>query len=249
VVEEFLAGEEASFLAVTDDVTVLPLAPVQDHKPVFDGDQGPNTGGMGAYSPAPIVTPELEEEIMETVMKPTVKAMEREGRPYCGVLYAGLMIDEGRVKVLEFNCRFGDPETQPILMRLHSDLLPVLMASAKKRDGGTGLGDMELDWSEKTAVCVVMASRGYPGNYEKGKPITGLDEAAGMEDLVVFHAGTSERGGEKDGRIVTSGGRVLGVTALGNGIKEAKESAYKAVEKIHWDGAYYRRDIGAKALR
>ncbi len=253
VVEEFLAGEEASFLAVTDGVTVLPLAPAKDHKPVFDEDKGPNTGGMGAFSPAPVVTPELEKEIMETVMKPTVKAMEREGRPYRGVLYAGLMINEGRAKVLEFNCRFGDPETQPILMRLGSDLLPVLLSSAENGDGGdgggAGLGDIELDWSEKAAVCVVMASRGYPGNYEKGKPITGLDEAARMEDLVVFHAGTSEKDGEKEGRIVTSGGRVLGVTALGSGIKEAKENAYKAVEKIHWDGAYYRRDIGAKALR
>jgi phosphoribosylamine--glycine ligase len=254
VVEELLRGEEASFLAITDGRTVLPLAPAQDHKPVFDNDRGPNTGGMGAYSPALVVTPKLASEIMETVMKPTVKAMETEGRPYRGVLYAGLMIDEGRPRVLEFNCRFGDPETQPILMRLRSDLLPVLLLASAEAGGGGGggggggereLGELKLDWHTKSAVCVVMASRGYPGEYEKGKVIKGLEEAAGMDDIVVFHAGTSE----KEGDIVTSGGRVLGVTGLGDGINEAIENAYKAVEKISWDGAYYRGDIGAKARR
>ncbi|MEE9613623.1 MAG: phosphoribosylamine--glycine ligase [Thermodesulfobacteriota bacterium] len=243
VVEEFLEGEEASFLAVTDGRTVLPLAPSQDHKAACDGDEGPNTGGMGAYSPAPVVTPELEEEIMATIMVPTVRAMEAEGRLYKGILYAGIMIKDGRPKVLEFNCRFGDPEAQPILMRLTGDLLELLLAASEGR-----LEAVELSWDERAAVCVVMASEGYPGEYEKGRVITGLDEAAKMEDVVVFHAGTSEQSGEEDGRIVTSGGRVLGVTGLGSGIKEAIEKSYGAVKKIRWQGAYYRRDIGAKAL-
>lgn len=240
MVEEFLEGEEASFLAVTDGKTVLPLAPAQDHKAIYEGDQGPNTGGMGAYSPAPLVTPELEREIMDTVMVPTVKAMAAEGRPYKGVLYAGLMIKEGRPKVLEFNCRFGDPETQPILMRLQSDLLPVLLKAAEG-----GLAGVKLDWGGKAAVCVVMASGGYPESYEKGRVISGLDKAGAMEDVVVFHAGTAE----KDGNIVTSGGRVLGVTGVADSIKDAIEKTYQAVQKISWEGAYYRRDIGAKALK
>jgi phosphoribosylamine--glycine ligase len=245
VVEEYLPGEEASYLVITDSKTVLPLAPAQDHKPIYDGDTGPNTGGMGAYSPAPIVTPELEEEIMKTIMKPAVKAMEAEGRPYRGVLYAGLMIHDGKPRVLEFNCRFGDPEAQPILMRLQNDLLPVLLSAVEGGEGGEGgLDEVKLDWGGKAAVCVVMASEGYPDQYEKGKVIKGLEEANKMEDIVVFHAGTAK----KDGQIVTSGGRVLGVTGVGADIKEAIEKSYKAVEKISWDGAYYRKDIGAKAL-
>lgn len=240
VIEEFLKGEEASFLAITDGKTVLPLAPAQDHKAIFDGDKGPNTGGMGTYSPAPIVTPELTEEVMAKVMIPTVKAMEAEGRPYKGVLYAGLMIDKGIPKVLEFNCRFGDPETQPILMRLESDLFEALMASVD----GT-LDKIKLSWTEKAAVCVVMASAGYPGDYVKGDSIVGLEEAAKLKDVVVFHAGTAL----KEGRVVTSGGRVLGVTALGSGIKDAIDNAYNAVSKISWKGAYFRKDIGQKALK
>jgi phosphoribosylamine--glycine ligase len=240
VVEEFLTGEEASFLAVTDGETVLPLAPAQDHKAIYEGDRGPNTGGMGAYSPAPLVTPELEQVIMDTIMVPTIKAMDKEGRPYRGVLYAGLMIDGGRPKVLEFNCRFGDPEAQPIFMRLQGDLLPVLLSAVEG-----GLDEVKLDWGGKAAVCVVMASGGYPESYEKGKVIKGLEEAGGMEDVVVFHAGTAS----KDNSIVTSGGRVLGVTGVAGSIKDAIERTYQAVERISWEGAYYRRDIGAKALK
>ncbi|MBI5826308.1 MAG: phosphoribosylamine--glycine ligase [Deltaproteobacteria bacterium] len=240
VIEEFLEGEEASFLAVTDGKTVVPLAPAQDHKAIYDGDMGPNTGGMGTYSPAPLMTPELEREVMERVMKPMVEAMEAEGRPYRGVLYAGLMIGGVGVKVLEFNCRFGDPETQPIMMRLEDDLFDLLMRAAEGR-----LAGVRLKWSDKHAVCVVMAAGGYPGDYARGSVISGLDEAGGMEDVMVFHAGTAF----KDGHVVTSGGRVLGVTALGNGIKEAIERAYRAVELISWEGAYYRKDIGYKALR
>jgi phosphoribosylamine---glycine ligase len=239
VVEEFLRGEEASFLAITDGKTVLPLAPAQDHKAIYDNDKGPNTGGMGAYSPAPLVTPEMEKELISKVMIPAVKAMEAEGRPYKGVLYAGLMISEGRAKVLEFNCRFGDPETQPIMMRLEDDLFDVLMATIEGR-----LDGMKLKWNDKWSVCVVMSSKGYPESYEKGKVIEGLGEAAKLEDVMVFHAGTTL----KDGRVVTSGGRVLGVTALGGDIKGAIVRAYEAVGKISWDGAYFRRDIGRKAI-
>ncbi len=240
IIEEFLEGEEASLLAITDGRTVIPLAPAQDHKAIYDGDKGPNTGGMGAYSPAPVITPELEEELMETVMRPTVRAMEAEGRPYRGVLYAGLMMTKKGPMVLEFNCRFGDPETQPIMMRLEDDLFDVLMAAVEGR-----LAGMRLRWSPKAAVCVVMSAIGYPGEYLKGSAIEGLAEAAGLDDVVVFHAGTAM----KFGRVVTSGGRVLGVTALGDGIRDAMERAYRAVGRISWEGAYYRKDIGRKALK
>lgn len=239
IIEEFLEGEEASYLAITDGKTVVPLAPAQDHKAIFDGDRGPNTGGMGAYSPAPLITPTLEKEIMETIMVPTVKAMEAEGRPYKGVLYAGLMISGGRPKVLEFNCRFGDPETQPILMRLEDDLFDLLLAAAEER-----LEGVTLNWG-RPAVCVVMSSKGYPGDYRKGDGINGLEEASRLKDVMVFHAGTAM----KEGKVVTSGGRVLGVTALGDDIKGAMENAYKAVSLISWDGAYYRLDIGKKAVK
>ncbi|HXI09816.1 MAG TPA: phosphoribosylamine--glycine ligase [Thermodesulfobacteriota bacterium] len=239
IIEEFLEGEEASFLAVTDGTTVVPLAPAQDHKAIFDGDRGPNTGGMGAYSPAPLVTEALEKEIMDTIMVPTVKAMEAEGRPYKGVLYAGLMISKGRPKVLEFNCRFGDPETQPILMRLEDDLFDLLMAATDVQ-----LNGVTLKWG-RPAVCVVMSSKGYPGDYQKGDAIKGLDEASKLKDVMVFHAGTAM----KEGEVVTSGGRVLGVTALGDDIKGAIENAYRAVSLISWDGAYYRKDIGKKAVK
>ncbi len=240
VVEEFLQGEEASFLAFTDGESLLPLPTSQDHKAIFDDDQGPNTGGMGAYSPAPVVTEEIHRAVMETVLLPTIRALTAEGRKYRGVLYAGLMIRDGRPKVLEFNARFGDPETQPLLLRLKSDLIPILEATL---DGG--VGEIKPEWDPRPAVCVVMASGGYPGPYEKGKVISGLDAAAGIPDAFVFHAGTAFNGG----KVVTSGGRVLGVTAVGSGIREAIETAYQAAGRITWEGAQYRRDIGRKALK
>ncbi len=240
VVEEFLQGEEASFLAFTDGETILPLPTSQDHKPVFDHDRGPNTGGMGAYSPAPVVTPKVHRQVMEEVMIPTIRGMAQEGRKYRGVLYAGLMIQDEKAKVLEFNARFGDPETQPLLMRMKSDLVPVLEATVE----GT-LSSLKVEWDERATVCVVMASEGYPGSYKKGKVISGLEEAAKIPDTFVFHAGTAY----KDGNIVTKGGRVLGVTALGKGIPEAIAQAYEAASRISWEGAHYRKDIGQKALK
>ncbi len=239
VVEEFLSDEEASFLAFTDGETVLPMASSQDHKPVFDDDKGPNTGGMGAYSPAPLVTDEVHRKIMEQIMIPTVKAMAAEGRPYRGVLYAGLMIKNGEPRALEFNARFGDPEAQPLLMRMESDLFPILEAVVDRR-----LHEVEMRWRPEPAVCVVMASGGYPGVHEKGKVISGLRAAARLKDVVVFHAGTALAGG----KVVTNGGRVLGVTALGKDIPDAIGRAYRAVEKIRWEGVHYRTDIGRKAL-
>jgi len=240
VIEEHLTGEEASFIALTDGLTILPLASSQDHKAVFDGDEGPNTGGMGAYSPAPVVTEEVDRKIMETILQPLIKGMEKEGRPYRGVVYAGLMISEGQPKVLEFNARLGDPETQPIFMRLKSDIVPVFEACIRG-----GLSRFRLEWDRRPSVCVVMASKGYPGDYEKGKVIKGLDEVARMEDLFVFHAGTALQ----DGEVVTNGGRVLGVTGLGENIREAIEKTYQAVRKISWEGVHYRTDIAQKALR
>ncbi len=239
VVEEFLVGEEASFLAFTDGKTVLPLPSSQDHKAAYDGDRGPNTGGMGAYSPAPVVTPELHEMVMEEVMYKTVRALAAEGCPYQGILYAGLMIDQSRVKVLEFNCRFGDPECQPLLMRLRSDLVEVMEAVIDGR-----LDEIELDIDPRPTVCVVMASGGYPGAYEKGLAISGLEEAAKVADVVVFHAGTAKR----DGEIVNTGGRVLGVTAIGANLNTAIASAYRATGLINWPDCFYRKDIGQKAL-
>ncbi|WP_307633093.1 phosphoribosylamine--glycine ligase [Thiovibrio frasassiensis] len=239
VIEEFLRGEEASFLAFTDGKTVLPLPTSQDHKAIFDGDKGPNTGGMGAYSPAPVVTDSLHRQVMETVMLPTVKALEAEGCPYKGVLYAGLMIDQGVVKVLEFNCRFGDPEAQPLLMRLKTDLLEVMEAVIDGR-----LNEISLEIDPRPTVCVVMAAGGYPGKYENGKVIEGLAKAGEHKDVVVFHAGTAWQGES----VVTNGGRVLGVTAIGDTVQAAIAKAYKAAEEIRWDGCYYRRDIGRKAM-
>lgn len=239
VIEEFLTGEEASFLVITDGKEIIPLASAQDHKAIFDGDQGPNTGGMGAYSPAPVVTTAVHEKAMQSILKPTIEGMAAEGRPYCGVLYAGLMINGDQVKTLEFNARFGDPECQPLLMRMKSDLVPVLMAVANGN-----LSGMTIDWHDKAAVCVVMAAKGYPGDYSKGNEILGLGEAAKLDDLYVFHAGTNL----KDGRCVTNGGRVLGVTALGDSVQKAIELAYRGVDRISWPGVQYRRDIGKKAL-
>lgn len=239
VIEEFLRGEEASFLAFTDGRNIIPLASAQDHKAVFDGDTGPNTGGMGAYSPAPVVTPAVHEKVMTEIMRRTVDGMAAEGRPYRGVLYAGLMIDGESVKTLEFNARFGDPECQPLLVRMKSDIVPVLLATAEG-----DISAIELEWHDKAAVCVVMAAGGYPGEYRKGDVISGLETAAAMEDLFVFHAGTAE----KDGKFVTNGGRVLGVTALGASVKEAIDRAYAGVSAITWNGVHYRTDIGKKAL-
>jgi len=239
VIEEFLPGEEASFLAFTDGKHIIPLASAQDHKAVFDGDQGPNTGGMGAYSPAPVVTPAIHEKAMSEVLRRTVDGMAAEGRPYRGGLYAGLMIEGDSVKTLEFNARFGDPECQPLLMRMKSDIVPILLAVA-----GGDLSGVEIEWHDKAAVCVVMASQGYPGDYRKGDEISGLAEASRIDDLFVFHAGTKAR----DGRIVTSGGRVLGVTALGDTVQDAIDRAYRGVAAISWEGVQYRRDIGRKAV-
>lgn len=240
VVEEFLRGEEASFLAFADGEAVLPLPTSQDHKPIFDNDRGPNTGGMGAYSPAPVVNEKVHREVMEKIMIPTVRGMAQEGRKYRGVLYAGLMIQEEKPKVLEFNARFGDPETQPLLIRMKGDLVPVLEATI---DGK--LSTRKVQWNDRPSVCVVMASAGYPGSYEKGKVISGLEEAAKVPNTFVFHAGTAF----KQGKVVTSGGRVLGVAAVGKGIREAIARAYEVVGKISWEGAHFRRDIGQKALK
>ena len=239
VIEECLIGEEASFMAFSDGKTVVPMASSQDHKRIFDADKGPNTGGMGAYSPAPIVTKKLEQSVMEKIMIPTVRAMEKEGRLFKGVLYAGLMIHNGEAKVLEFNARFGDPETQPIMARLDTDLIEIIEAILE----GT-LSKLEINWKQESAVCVVMASGGYPGNYEKGKTISGLEKAARQKDVIVFHSGTALR----DGAIVTDGGRVLGVTGLGPAVAEAIDKADIGVRQISFDGAHFRKDIGARAL-
>lgn len=238
VIEERLDGHEASLLAVVDGNTIIPLEAAQDHKRAFDNDEGPNTGGMGAYSPTPLMTPELLDEVIGQILVPTVHTMKRNKRPFRGVLYAGLMITNQGPKVLEFNARFGDPEAQPILMRLKSDLAQLLLAAAEGR-----LHELpDLEWDPRPAVCVVMASAGYPGHYEQGYPIRGLDEAAKLPDVKVFHAGTQTHGGQT----VTAGGRVLGVTALGDTISTAKLRAYQGVKCIRWDGAWCRHDISDK---
>ncbi len=240
LVEERLDGEEASVLAVTDGRNILPLSPAQDHKPAYDGDQGPNTGGMGAYCPAPLVTERVMQTVVADVLVPTVHALKRSRNPFRGVLYAGLMMTRQGPKVLEFNVRFGDPECQPILYRLQSDLLDLLEATI---DGQ--LDQLPpLQWDPRPSVCVVMASEGYPGDYETGHPIRGLDAAAQLDDVKVFHAGTTL----KDGAVLTAGGRVLGVTARGKSISSAKLNAYKAVHCIRWPGAWCRKDISDKAL-
>ncbi|MGA1795223.1 MAG: phosphoribosylamine--glycine ligase [bacterium] len=239
VVEECLQGEEVSFLAFTDGDTVLPMASSQDHKPIFDDDKGSNTGGMGAYSPAPLVTPDMHQRIMDRVMIPAVRGMKKKGIPYQGVLYAGIMIVDGEPQVLEFNCRFGDPEAQPILMRMENDLVPVIQAALEGR-----LSEVALSWSPGASVCVVAASSGYPGQYEKGKEIRGLDEVSDIDGVAVFHAGTAMN----NGRVLTNGGRVLGVTALGSDLRQAVEKAYKALDRIRFEGIYFRRDIARKGL-
>ena len=239
VVEEFMEGEEASFFALSDGKNVIPLAGAQDHKRVGDGDVGPNTGGMGAYSPAPVLTPALEAEAMIRFIKPTVAALAERGLAYMGVIYLGLMITKQGPKLVEYNCRFGDPEAQVLLPRLKSDLLTALLAA---RDGV--LDDFDLRWSDEAALTVVMCNRGYPGTPDKGHVISGLDAAAMLPGVTVFHAGTENR----DGRIIATGGRVLNVTATGSTVAEAQARAYQAVNTISWDGCFYRKDIGWRAL-
>ncbi|WP_414829003.1 phosphoribosylamine--glycine ligase [Alteromonas sp. H39] len=239
VIEEFLDGEEASFIVMVDGKNVLPFATSQDHKRAANGDKGPNTGGMGAYSPAPVVTPDIHQRIMNEVIMPTVDGMASEGNPYVGFLYAGLMImADGTPKVIEYNCRFGDPETQPIMMRLKSDLVPLCIDACNG-----ALDGKRIEFDERAAVGVVLAAGGYPGNYNKGDEISGLDEAAKL-DGKVFHAGTAS----KDGKVVTSGGRVLCATALGNNVTEAQQQAYELVAKINWQDVYFRTDIAHRAI-
>lgn len=240
VIEERLVGVEASVLAITDGKTIVTLPAAQDHKPAWDGDKGPNTGGMGAYCPTPLVDKKMFHWIEEHVLLPTVHTMKRSRTPFHGLLYAGLMLTPQGPRVLEYNVRFGDPECQPLLFRLKSDLFELLMATAEGRLASVP----DLTWDERTAVCVVMASEGYPGSYEKGKLIRGLEEAAQVPDTKVFHAGTQR----DEAGVVTSGGRVLGVTALGDSVATARLQAYKAVKCIRWDGAWCRKDIGDKAL-
>ncbi|MGA8832690.1 MAG: phosphoribosylamine--glycine ligase [Desulfomonilaceae bacterium] len=239
IIEECLEGEEASFIAFTDGITVMPLASSQDHKAISDNDKGPNTGGMGAYSPAPVVTPLAHKKIMNEVMLPTVKAMSTEGRPYVGFLYAGLMIKDDVPKVLEFNVRLGDPEAQPLLVRMKTDPIPLMLAALEGK-----LSRESIKWANDASVCVVMASQGYPAAYSKGKIISGIEEAEKVQGVKVFIAGANS---SSDG-VVTSGGRVLGVTSLGRDIPEAIQKAYEGVERISWEGVQYRRDIGQKAL-
>jgi len=240
VIEEFLVGEEASFIVMADGKNVLPMATSQDHKARNNGDTGPNTGGMGAYTPAPVVTPEIHDRIMQTVIYPTIEGMAKDGLPYTGFLYAGVMIDANGVpKVLEFNCRFGDPETQPIMMRLKSDLAALCLAAI---DGK--LDTVSAEWDERAAVGVVMAAGGYPDEYRKADVISGLDKAQ-ADDLKVFHAGTAVN---DSNQVITAGGRVICVTALGNNVTAAQNRAYQGVAMIHWDEAYYRTDIGHRAI-
>ncbi|MBL6946114.1 MAG: phosphoribosylamine--glycine ligase [Rhodospirillales bacterium] len=239
IIEEFLTGEEASFFALVDGTRAIPLVSAQDHKLAYDGDEGPNTGGMGAYTPAPVLTPEIAKIAMDEIVTPTIEGMAAEGHPYKGVLYAGLMIENGRPKLLEYNVRFGDPECQPLMLRLKSDLLDALIACA---DGG--LDKIKLKWNNDAALTVVMAAKGYPGKYEKGSEIRGLGEANALDGVTVFHAGTK---GE-NGIILANGGRVLNVTALGKTVAEAQKRAYEAVDLIDWPDGFCRRDIGWRAI-
>ncbi len=254
VIEECLDGEEVSIMALTDGETVVPLASSQDHKRVYDNDEGPNTGGMGAYSPAPVVDEKLMNEVLNRIIMPVIKGMKEEGMPYKGVLYAGIMITEQGPQVLEFNVRFGDPETQVVLPRLKNDVIDVIDAVIDGR-----LDRVKLDWDTRASVCIVLASGGYPGTYEKGKEISGIDEVEETEDVMVFHAGTkldppqADRGGgkmqdESHPSLLTDGGRVLGITALGKDLRSAIDRAYKAVGKVRFEGMHFRKDIGRKAL-
>lgn len=238
VIEEFLEGQEMSILAFVDGETVKPMVPAQDHKPVFDGDKGPNTGGMGTYTPLPHIDPAIVEDAIVNIIHPTAKAMVSEGRPFRGVLFAGLMITKDGPKTIEFNARMGDPETQVVLPRLKTDLVDIVLAAMNGR-----LGELEIEWSDEAAVCVIAASEGYPGSYPKGRVITGIEEAE-AQGALVFHAGTAA----KDGELVTSGGRVLGIVGLGADIAQARARAYEAASVIHFEGKHTRSDIAAKAL-
>jgi len=240
VIEEFMEGEEASFFALVDGEHALPLVSAQDHKAVHDGDEGPNTGGMGAYTPAPVVTEEMASKIMDSVITPTIAAMAAEGRPYKGVLYAGLMISKGVPRLLEYNVRFGDPECQPLMMRLKSDLLEALLACTDGR-----LNEVKLKWRDEAALVVVMATDGYPGYYKNGSEIHGLDNAEKLDGVEIFHAGTIL----ENGKVIANGGRVLGVTALGKTVAAAQKRAYAAVDLINWPEGFCRRDIGWRAIK
>ena len=239
VIEERLVGQELSVLAIVDGRTMLVLDPAQDHKAVGEGDTGPNTGGMGAYTPTPLTNDDLMEQVNRQILVPTVDALRREGVVYSGVLYAGLMLTAGGPKVIEFNCRFGDPEIQPLVMRLNGDLLEIMLAAAQGR-----LDEVSLSWDPRCCCCVVIASGGYPGSYEKGLPVTGLDDAAQLEDVVVFHAGTKRDGDQ----VLTNGGRVFNVCAMGRDLREAQQKANAACELIHFEGAFYRHDIGFRVM-
>ena len=239
LIEEMLIGEEASILAISDGENIVVLDSSQDHKRIFDNDEGPNTGGMGAYSPAPVITDALMEQIRKEVIIPTIQGMKAEGCEYKGVLYAGIMVTESGPKVLEFNVRFGDPETQAVLARLKSDIVEIMLKSLNKE-----LKEMKLEWDERVSVCVVTASGGYPGSYEKGKVVFGLDQNDNDDNVIIFHAGTRKEGGD----ILTNGGRVLGITGLGKGISEAIARTYSIVEKVDFEHMFYRKDIGRRAL-
>ncbi|MCX6375269.1 MAG: phosphoribosylamine--glycine ligase [Armatimonadetes bacterium] len=240
VIEERLEGQEATLMVITDGTSVLPLQPAQDYKRINDCDQGPNTGGMGCYSPVPVVPPAMYDQVLETIIRPAVAAMKAEGRPYTGVLYTGIMLTKNGPKVIEFNARFGDPETQVALPLLETDLIDVIQASLSG-----SLDGLETKCYNRCAVCVVVASGGYPGSYETGKPISGLDAAGSIEGVTVFHAGTRL----DNGKVVTSGGRVLGVTAVGDSFKAARDRAYSAVDRIHFEGMHYRTDIAERVIR
>ncbi|KAA0257310.1 phosphoribosylamine--glycine ligase [Deferribacter autotrophicus] len=240
VIEEFLEGEEASYLAFTDGNVILPLVSSQDHKPIYDNDEGPNTGGMGAYSPAPVVTKDIFDFTTEKIAKPLINELANRGIKYKGIIYAGLMITENGPKVLEFNCRFGDPETQPVLYKMKSDIVPIILAAVDEQ-----LKDASVEWYDDATVCVVLASGGYPKSYKKGYEITGINDAKNIDGIKVFHAGTKF----ENGKIITNGGRVLGVTGRASNLHEAIEKTYSAVKQIHFKDMHYRNDIGQKALR
>jgi phosphoribosylamine--glycine ligase len=240
IIEELLIGEEISILAFTDGNTIIPMESSQDHKTIYDGNKGPNTGGMGAYSPVPLMTTDLYHQVEKEILVPTIHAMNREGRPYKGILYVGLMITSNGPRVLEYNVRFGDPEAQALLVRMKSDIVPIMLATVSGK-----LDTVGLEWYPQASVCVVIASGGYPGNYIKGKEITGLDLLKNQKDIHVFHAGTKF----ENGKIVTDGGRVLNVVASGDGIRETQKKVYDAVSKISFEGAYYRKDIANKAIK
>jgi phosphoribosylamine--glycine ligase len=240
VIEECLDGEEASIICITDGENFVMLPPTQDHKRVYDDDEGPNTGGMGAYSPVPFLNEGIKKKIINRIINPLLYAFSKEGITYCGVIYAGLMIKRGNPYVLEFNCRFGDPETQPIMVRVKTDIVEVMLSAVEKK-----LSRVNLEVYDNSAVCVVMASGGYPGEFKKGFEIKGLERVKGMEDVVVFHAGTEK----KDGKIVTAGGRVLGVTGTGSDMLSTIKKTYEAVSMINWEGVHFRKDIGKRAIR